>query len=187
MTDDRTLPAGSEDELQDVRASYDGDGEAYARLVTRHQDSIAAYMHRFTRDAAEREELTHETFVEAYFSLRTFRGKSPFTHWLKKIATRVGYRYWKARWKRRQIEPLTPVEMQMLGKPDQAKISEAAELVYVLLSRLRPRDRLILTLLYLEERSIAEIAELCGSAQTMVKVQAYRARNRLRKLMEKIR
>jgi RNA polymerase sigma-70 factor (ECF subfamily) len=41
----------------------------------------------------------------------------------------------------------------------------------------------VLTLLYLEQCTVAEAAELCGWTQTMVKVQAYRARNRLRKLL----
>jgi DNA-directed RNA polymerase specialized sigma24 family protein len=46
---------------QDVRASMAGDGEAYRRLVTRHQPALAAYLWRFTRDRRECEELVQET------------------------------------------------------------------------------------------------------------------------------
>ncbi len=60
-------------------------------------------MTRFTRDERMLEELVHDVFVEAYFSLDGYRGDAPFEHWLQRIATRVGYRYWT----RRGREPAT--------------------------------------------------------------------------------
>ena len=62
---------------------------------------------------------------------------------------------------------------------------EAAELLHDLLGRLPPRDRLVLTLLYLEELTVAQAAERAGWSRTMVKVQAHRARKKLRALLEK--
>ncbi len=61
---------------------------------------------------------------------------------------------------------------------------EAAEILHSLLDRLPPRDRLVLMLRYVEDRSVEETAELTGWTQTMVKVQAWRARNKLKKLFE---
>jgi len=61
---------------------------------------------------------------------------------------------------------------------------ESADEVAVTLEKLAPRDRLVLTLLYLESRSVAEAADLAGWSETMVKVQAHRARKRFRKLLE---
>ncbi len=58
------------------------------------------------------------------------------------------------------------------------------EEVAAALEQLAPRDRLVLTLLYLESRSVAEAADLAGWSETMVKVQAHRARKRFRKLLE---
>ena len=52
-------------------------------------------MRWFSRQPAVAEEMVQDVFVEAYLSLRGFRGSAPFAHWLQKIATRVGYRYWK--------------------------------------------------------------------------------------------
>jgi RNA polymerase sigma-70 factor (ECF subfamily) len=59
--------------------------------------------------------------------------------------------------------------------------------VAVALEQLPPRDRLVLTLLYLESRSVAEAAELAGWSESMVKVQAHRARQKLRALLEQSR
>jgi RNA polymerase sigma-70 factor (ECF subfamily) len=170
---------------QDVRAAMAGDGEAYRRLVTRHQPALAAYLWRFTRDRRECEELVQETFVEAYLSLGSYRGRSPWSHWLRKIATRVGYHFWKARARQRTLLGMSAEAWQRAAEMSrEMEAAEAAEAVHVMLARLAPRDRLVLTLLYLEQCSVAEAAELCGWTQTMVKVQAYRAKRRFRKLWE---
>jgi RNA polymerase sigma-70 factor (ECF subfamily) len=69
---------------------------------------------------------------------------------------------------------------------ESAKPQAAGEdVIEGLLERLSARDRLVLTLLYVEGQSVVEAAELSGWSQTMVKVQAYRARQRLKKLVSK--
>jgi RNA polymerase sigma-70 factor (ECF subfamily) len=177
--------AADDSDRRDVEASLGGDGEAYARLVGRHQQEIAGYMWRFTRDRAQWEELVHEVFVEAYFSLRGYRAKAPLIHWLRRIATRVGYRWWKHRERRRCQEPWPLQDWDRWAEdPSRLDAHEAAEAVHALLERMAPRDRLVLTLMYLEECTVAEIAQRTGWAQTMVKVQAHRARKRLKRLCE---
>jgi RNA polymerase sigma-70 factor (ECF subfamily) len=166
-------------DLSDIRATlHRHDGDAYARLVRRHQQSVAGRMRRFARnDRATLEELTHDVFVEAYLSLPRYRGGAPFDHWLAVIATRVGYRHWKRQSAHRPA-PLTGSE----PAPDSPTNATDHELDRVL-DQLPPRDRLVLTLLYLEDRSTAEAARLTGWSQTMVKVQAFRARAKLKKIM----
>ena len=56
--------------------------------------------------------------------------------------------------------------------------------MHATLAQMAPRDRLVLTLFYLEDCPVAEIARLAGWTQTMVKVQLHRARNRLKKRLE---
>jgi RNA polymerase sigma-70 factor (ECF subfamily) len=164
-----------------------GDGDAYARLVQRHQQEVADYMWRFTRSRGEWEELVHDVFVEAYLSLRGYKARSPWSHWLKRIATRVGYRYWKIR--RRQREravPLSESTAATLAARDNSKAAQdAGRLVHELLMQLSPRDRLVMTLKYLEGYTMTEIADLTGWSETMVKVQAHRARKRLQKIWAK--
>ena len=168
------------DEALDVRASRDGDADAFERLVRRHQSAIAVYMRRFSRDPSVLEELVQDVFVQAYFSLRSFKERAPFFHWLRRIATRVGYRFWRERSSQPQAKPL---DEEALKAPENSSPAEAAEVVHLLLERLAPRDRLVLTLMYLEELSVAEIAELTEWTRTAVKVRAHRARKRLEKLL----
>jgi RNA polymerase sigma-70 factor (ECF subfamily) len=57
----------------------------------------------------------------------------------------------------------------------------AREVVDRLLGRLKPKDRLIITLLHLENRSVAEIRELTGWGTAAIKVRAFRARQKLKR------
>ena len=48
------------------------------------------------------------------------------------------------------------------------------------LETLKPEDRMVLTMLHIEERSVAEIASLLGWTESNVKVRALRARQKLK-------
>jgi len=172
-------------ELEDIRQSRQGDAEAYRRLVEQHQKHVSGILWRFSRDRAAHEELVQDVFVEAYMSLRSYRQKAPFSHWLSRIATRVGYRYWKQMARRHETESFTLAEWDQVPaeSAEQMDPSEAASLVHRLLAQLRPRDRLVLTLRYLEGCDVAETARRMGWTQTLVKVQAARAKKRLEKLI----
>jgi RNA polymerase sigma-70 factor (ECF subfamily) len=182
-------PSAAEATLEDIRLTASGDGAAYARLIRRYQQPMSRRMRHFARQPADLEELVHEVFVEAYFSLGRFRGEADFSHWLMRIATRVGYRYWKRR--RRDADRRQSLESSAKGKPPAAdsdaaagaESAEAAEKLAALLEKLPPRDRLVVTLMYVEGHSVVETAALTGWSQTMVKVQAFRARGKLRKVL----
>ena len=183
----REQVVSTEDEA-DIQATLGGDGRAFARLVARHQQAVARHLLKFARDAATREQLVQDTFVEAWSSLGSFRGRSPLQHWLLALATRVGYRHWTSQAREGRtasLDALTPDELAALdGGAATDDPREAAELVHRLLARLSPRDRLVLTLLHLDGRSVAETAELTGWSRALVKVQAFRARARLRALID---
>jgi RNA polymerase sigma-70 factor (ECF subfamily) len=174
----------SEIDPGDISATLNGDGEAYARVVRHYQDQVAAQMWRFTRDPAVLEELVQEVFVEAYLSLKGFRGHAPFLHWLRRVATRVGYRYWKSQVRNRNREDvLGETSLNLANTPEDPTPSEAAEALYGLLARLPPPDRLVLTLFYFAECDTNEIATRTGWNRTLVKVRLHRARKKLKALV----
>ena len=173
----------------DCQAAAQGSSDAYQRLVERYQGLVASQMWRFTRDKNVFEELVQNAFVEAYLSLSTYRGEGCFGNWLRKIAVRVGYKFWKDRARNQQTARLSDGEWDRLESAESTlKTVEAAEagvVVYKVLEQLPPRDRLVLTLLYIDGHSVAQASELVGWSQTMVKVQAFRARGKLKKLLER--
>ena len=175
----------SEVDQRDIAATLKGDGEAYSRLVRRYQDQVAAQMWRFTRNRAVLEELVEDVFVEVYLSLKGFRGRAPFLHWLRRVATRVGYRYWKLQVRKRDREAaLTETIMNLAVAPEDLTPFEAAEALHSLFATLPPPDRLVLTLFYLEECDTNEIAIRTGWNCALVKVRLHRARKKMKVLLE---
>ena len=181
-----SLTADGATDAEDVRLAQRGDGEAFERLVRRHQETVAAQMWRFTREPRLHAELVQDVFVNAWRSLRGFRGSAPFIHWLRKIAVRTGYAFWKERDARRHQVTLDDGIAATLAAPQAADAKHAAESVHAVLGNMPPRDRLVLTLLHLDGRTVAESAQLLGWSEVMVKVQAWRARGKLKKLLEQL-
>lgn len=171
-----------------IREAQSGSGSAFGKLVELYQPCIGIQMRRFTRDSRACEELTHDVFVEAYFSIRSFRFDAPFVHWLRRIAVRVGYRYWKAEKRDTRI-----VSAEESNSPEFAPVlidhstsaSEAADYVHWLLSQLTPPDRLILTVIYLDGCSIKEAAFRCGWTVTGTKLRLFRARKKMIAIIER--
>jgi RNA polymerase sigma-70 factor (ECF subfamily) len=176
---------GVEDnDSRDIQASLAGDEESYERLVRRYEPQIAKMMWRFSRCPEQCVELVQDVFVQAYFSLPGFRAEAPFEHWLKRIATRVGYRFWKQQG--RVDKPLPLGDMDPAAQTSEAMDPElASEIVESLLGELKPPERLVLTLQYFESCSMKEIAERMGWNEAMVKMRAYRARKKLRTIAKR--
>ncbi len=168
----------------DIRQAQNGDEDAFRRIMERHQGHVSKLLWRFTRDKNSHEELVQESFVQAYLSLHTYRAKAPFEHWLSRIATRAGYRFWKQR-KRHTHVSLLDDDWERLPADQPMNPRQAAERVHLLLSKLPPRDRLILTLRYLDECSVKETAQRTGWTPSLVKVQTHRAKQKLKKLLKR--
>jgi RNA polymerase sigma-70 factor (ECF subfamily) len=181
-------PAGADaGDLEDVQRTRGGDPDAFRRLIERHQDYVAGILWRFSRDRHDHEELVQDAFVQAYLGLGTYRGKAPFQHWLARVATRVGYQYWKERARHRRTVPFSLEQWDQAteddGILDVLEPEQAATLLYNLFEQLPPRDRLVLSLRYLDGCDVAETAHRTGWTKTMVKVQALRAKKKLQKIV----
>jgi RNA polymerase sigma-70 factor (ECF subfamily) len=170
-----------------VEATLAGDDHAFAELARRHKGRIFGVAARFASNAAELEDICQEVFVQAYFKLRQYRRDSPFEHWVVRITTHKCYDYLRKR--RRNAGAISVDVMLESGHEPVAAEPPAAhpdlERLHAALAQLSPKERLVITLLELEERSVREIADLTGWSSANVKVRAFRARVALRKLMEK--
>ena len=120
---------------------------------------------------------------EAGFEVHAERGDAPLAHWLARIATRVGYNYWR-HLGRQKTTPLPDEILEGLAHVDAESfdVQHAAELVHRLLAALPENDRLVLTMRYLEQCSITDTAYRLGWTQTRVKVQTHRAVAKLKQL-----
>jgi RNA polymerase sigma-70 factor, ECF subfamily len=181
------LPNSSPPDEQLVEATLGGDHSAFAELTRRHKGRVFGVAARFAQNAAELEDICQEVFIQAYFKLRQYRRDSPFEHWVMRITTHKCYDHLR---KRRRNGPVISSDVLLESghepsAPEPAAPHPDLERLHAALAELSPKERLVITLLELEERSVAEIAEQTGWSTANVKVRAFRARAALRKLMEK--
>jgi len=139
------------------------------------------------------EDLTQEIFMKMFTRIEQFQGSVPFSHWVSRIAVTTCIDHLRAQKRRPEFRwaDLSEQEADVLDAvltndnevaPDDALAAQ--ELVGKLLAQLQPDDQLVIRLLDLEQKTIAEISELTGWNGSLVKVRAFRARRKLRKLFE---
>jgi RNA polymerase sigma-70 factor (ECF subfamily) len=183
-------------ETPDVSACVDrvrqGDGDAARALVEHLYPLIIKIVrvHRPRRSAEE--DLAQEIFMKIFNRIEQYHGRDgvPFEHWVSRVAVttcldalRAETRRPEWRWADLGEGERAWLEFFVGEQPAAAPSDELAarEATEVLLSFLAPDDRLVLTLLDLEERSVSEVSQLTGWGQSAVKVRAFRARQKLRK------
>ncbi|MGC4016241.1 MAG: sigma-70 family RNA polymerase sigma factor [Luteolibacter sp.] len=172
-----------DEDLPLVLRTRAGDLEAFDALVMKHQSAIAAMLHHFSANHADLEDLVQDTFVKAWSALDRWEPERPFIHWLKRIAARTGLEYCR----KRRTSPLarSVSDLQESIAPYSAEADRASLEAREILAHLPPDDRALLTLLHLQGLSIAEAADHFGWSRPNTKIKAFRARHRLRKLLNR--
>jgi len=172
-----------------INAALLGDDEAFAELVRKYKQKVFRLAARFVKDDDELDDICQEAFIKAYQNLDRFRGDAPFEHWLTKIAVNVCYDMLRKESRKRNVISLDSVEFA-IGEYQRVEPSDGQEAWRILksaMSKLKPEDRLVITLLNLEEKSVREIAALTGWSEANVKVRAFRARKELKRILEDAR
>ncbi len=164
-----------------IQSTLSGDDEAFAELVRRHKRKLFGIAARFARNDHDLDDIAQEIFVKAYQNLAKFRGDAPFEHWVSRIAVRTCYDFLRKTRRNQGNIPLGEVEVAV---EDNVGARRADEVLRWGLARLSPDERLVITLLELEEKSVRETAELTGWSEANVKVRAFRARLALKKALE---
>jgi RNA polymerase sigma-70 factor, ECF subfamily len=168
-----------------VSATLTGDDEAFGELVRRYKRRVFSIVARYVRNSNELDDVCQEIFFKVYQNLGKYRGDAPFEHWMSKIAVNACYDTLRKQRRKENEVPLDDVEFA-LSDPSSEEIpsNEAWEILRHALAKLSPKDRLVITLLNLEEKSVREVSALTGWSESNVKVRAFRARNELKKILE---
>ncbi len=141
------------------------------------------------------EDLAQDIFLKMFTRLAQYQGNVPFPHWVSRIAVTTCIDQLRAQKRRPEFRwaDLSETEAEVLDNvlTDERDTTPgdalaARELVHKLLDQLKPDDRLVIQLLDLEQKTIAEISAQTGWNQTLVKVRAFRARRKLQKLFQEL-
>ena len=177
-----------------IAAVLDGDTASFEPLIRKYQPRVFATARRYARRESEVEDIVQEVFIKAFQKLKGFRGEAPFEHWLMRLAVRTCYDFLRSHQRNREtaFSELTEPEADWLERfvvqPDMAgeNADAARQLVDKILSRLPLAARMVITLLEIEGRPVKEIAAMTGWSVPLVKVRAFRARGKMRKILKSI-
>ena len=171
-----------------------GDQHAACALVERCQALVLKLVRVHRPRAMPEDDLVQEVFLTMFMRLDRYavRDGIPFEHWLARLAVNRCIDAQRAERRRPghiQLSAAAAGWLETLATDRQAPVDDvlaARELVEALLAALPAADRLVLTLLDLEQRSLAEISALTGWNRSLIKVRAFRARRRLRALATRL-
>ena len=179
-----------------VASANQGNIEAFAILVERHQQRIFACAMRITRNQQDAEDAVQLSLHKAFTHLPKFEGRSAFSTWFTRIAINEAL---MLRRKNRGLREISIDESQ-IGKeaapaleiPDSSPgpeiryfQREQQELLSAALGQLRPSMRQAIELRDLRELSVRETALITGLSIAAVKARLFRARRQLREALRR--
>jgi RNA polymerase sigma factor (sigma-70 family) len=159
-----------------------GDINAFSYLVDNHKGMIYTIALRMLKNVEDAEELSQDTFVKAFNSLKDFKFESKFSTWLYRIT----YNGAISKLRKKRIEILDVVDVvftetevvSTYNAINEIRKSEQRKYINEAIESLKEDDAFIITMYYLQENTIDEICGITGLTLSNVKVKLHRARKR---------
>jgi RNA polymerase sigma-70 factor (ECF subfamily) len=170
-----------------------GDEDAARALMAHLHPLVLKLVRAHLPRRSSEEDLVQTVFMKVFTKLDQYAGAVPLEHWVSRIAVNTCLNQIQ----RERVRPelrladLNEEEEQVVQTlactqtdlPTDSSLA-SRELVEKLLARLKPEDRLVITLLHLEGKSVEETSQVTGWNATLVKVRAFRARHKMKKHLE---
>lgn len=177
-----------QDDIYHVQQILAGKTASFAYLVDRHKDMAFTIAVKIVRNREDAEEITQDSFVKAYQSLRSFKGESKFSTWLYRIVYNAAISH-----TRRQKHEFTAIDENLIGNMtedeivenlDQLDREEQSMLVASAVDHLPPDESALVSLFYMQETSVEDISRITGLSVSNVKVKLHRIRKKLYDVMQ---
>jgi RNA polymerase sigma-70 factor (ECF subfamily) len=187
-----TNPANCETLLDDaawIQRIQRGDESAARALVERLRPTVLKCIRRRLPRWIDEEDLMQNVFAKIFSHLHQFSGSVPLEHWVSRIAintslNQIDYEAVRPEMRMSDLseEQEAVLQNRATGEEDTQEKNYAREIIELLLAQLRPDERLIVTLLHIEQRSTHEISQMTGLSISLVKVKAFRTRHKMQRL-----
>ncbi|WP_439482374.1 RNA polymerase sigma factor [Cyclobacterium plantarum] len=172
-------------------AIHNGDARALSPLILHYQNYVFQIAFRILKNREEAEEITQDVFVKVHKVLDTFKGESKFSTWLYRISHNLALnRLAKMARDPVRIQSWSEKQLQMPGSENDSweimEWKDRKKFIGFALEKLNTEDQLILTLFYLHEQQLGEIAVIMGIPPNNVKVKLHRARKKIETVLNQI-
>ncbi len=178
-----------QDDVQLIRKTLLGDDSAFAALVEKYQKDVHALIWRKIGDFHHAEEVTQDTFLQAYKKLGTLRDPKSFAGWLYVIANRLSINWIQRSKPKTTMQSLEDTSIVEIEESDyihhtmnqrETEVEEhRSEVVKKLLEELPESERTVVTLHFLGEMTTKEIGNFLGVSVNTIKSRLRRGRERL--------
>ena len=164
-----------------------GDKSGYKDLANRHKDYAFTVAYKIAGTREDAEEIAQDAFIQAFQALPTFNQEAKFTTWFYRIVFNAALMFKrKNRIQAEDIELSQSAQYVAADTDKNLKITEQRQYIQKAFNHLSPDDVTMITLFYLKEQSLEEIAQVVGISAETVKVKLCRARKRLAETMSKM-
>lgn len=178
--------AMADQELLWVRAAQLGDTEAFRRLVDKYDRRVMYFILRFLSDADQALDVLQEVWLTLFRRLPTLREPRAFRVWLYQIAHDKVVSLIRRRRRQEELHDELNQIHRNSTNDNHELIFDQAELVHQALQRLRAMHREVLTLRFLEDMRLEEVAEALRLSVGTVKSRLHYAKQELRRHVEKL-
>lgn len=172
-------------EKQRVQQVLSGNTSAFSYFVETYQDMALTIAYRICGNVQDAEDVVQESFVKAYRNLHSFRSESKFSSWLYRIVYNTAVTHTRTRmWvSDSSIQFQNAQEASDFDTEMQIESAERTEMVQQVLNKMPKGDALLLTLYYMEDNAVKDIAQITGLNESNVKVKLFRARKLFKELL----
>ena len=171
-----------------INQILEGNTKAFSVLVNNYKDLVFTLALRMIKNREEAEEVSQDTFIKVFKSLRKFKGDSKFSTWIYRVAYNTCLDRLK-RIKREYnvvaIDEFTEHQIKTLDNAlEKMEAQEHKEKIQECLQLLPSDDSFLLSLYYFEEQSLEEISKVVGLTANNVKVKLFRSRKKLASILK---
>lgn len=167
-----------------VQQVLSGNISAFSYFVETYQNMALTIAYRICGNVQDAEDVVQESFVKAYRNLHSYRADSKFSTWLYRIVYNTAITQTKVQMWISDREANVENAVALSGESLEIDFEKAErkELVTETLQQMPKGDALLLTLYYLEDNSVKDIAKITGLNDSNVKVKLFRARKLFKEL-----
>lgn len=174
-------------DLEIISRIKEGDTMLYSQLVDRYKHMVYTAAIRMVRVREDAEEIAQDTFLSVYRTLESFRGDCLFSTWLYRVAYNKCLDHLKKNKRKLPLQDMDVSDSYDVGYLDkkmyQLEQQQRLQMIKEAIDALPEDMGFLVTLFYLEERTLKEISAITEQSVNTLKVKLFRARKRLMSLL----